>query len=125
MSKKKSLSGLKETFEAIKGEKKAMFVELDVANVGPDLLIRTKAQLDDTTALSRPSLVQDLHQVASLAESFTEQRPKSSKEWFHLADTLDQEGAWQSLASLIRLLTAETRRQSLEYIRPRSQMSRG
>jgi hypothetical protein len=33
-----------------------------------------------------------LNQVTSLAESFSEQRPRSSMSWSHLADSLDQEG---------------------------------
>lgn len=39
----------------------------------------------------RPTLVKNLHRVASLAESFTEQRPRDCAE---LADGLDQEGAF-------------------------------
>ncbi|KAM6497714.1 hypothetical protein JOM56_005662 [Amanita muscaria] len=42
--------------------------------------------------LRRPSLVQDLNKLAALAESFSEQRPKSTKDWPDLADSLDQEG---------------------------------
>ncbi|KAK0232662.1 hypothetical protein IW262DRAFT_1260291, partial [Armillaria fumosa] len=53
-----------------------------------DLLTRAKSQLDDPS--QRASLVQNLHRVASLAESFTEQRPRDCAE---LADGLDQEGA--------------------------------
>ncbi|KAK0475156.1 hypothetical protein IW261DRAFT_1595606 [Armillaria novae-zelandiae] len=49
-----------------------------------DLLTRAKSQLDDPS--QHAALVQDLHQVASLAESFTDQRPQE------LADVLDQEG---------------------------------
>ncbi|KAJ7585355.1 meiosis protein SPO22/ZIP4 like-domain-containing protein [Mycena floridula] len=73
--KKKTLPGLKQTFEAIK-----------------DLLTKTKARLDDPSSAGRASLIQDLHQVALLGEAFSEQRPRSNKEWIHLADTLDQEG---------------------------------
>lgn len=58
----------------------------------PDLLIKTKLKLDDADGAVRVSVVKDLHQVAVLAESFTEQRPKSNKNWIHLADTLDREG---------------------------------
>lgn len=48
----------------------------------------------------RPSLVKNLHRVASLAESFTEQRPRNCAE---LADGLDQEGVnlW-NISSLVR-----------------------
>ena len=57
-----------------------------------DLLTKTKAQLDDSNAANRASLIQNLHQVAMLAESFAEQRPRSNKDWVNLADMLDQEG---------------------------------
>lgn len=38
-------------------------------------------------------MVQDLNQLATLAESFAEQRPRSNKDWVQLADSLDQEGS--------------------------------
>lgn len=39
-------------------------------------------------------MTQELTQVATLAEAFTEERPKSAKgSWSHLADSLDQEGS--------------------------------
>lgn len=57
-----------------------------------DLLVATKPKLDDSNAAVRASLVVELHQVVSLAESFTEQRPRSNKNWIHLANTLDREG---------------------------------
>ncbi|KAK0440725.1 hypothetical protein EV421DRAFT_1814595, partial [Armillaria borealis] len=65
-----------------------------------DLLIGAKSQLDDTSPAVRPSLVKNLHRVASLAESFTEQRPRNCAE---LADGLDQEGVnlW-NISSLVR-----------------------
>jgi hypothetical protein len=59
----------------------------------PDLLTKNKPHLNDTDIPNRPSLVQNLHQIASLAESFAEQRPRSITSWNHLADSLDQEGA--------------------------------
>ncbi|KAK0245171.1 hypothetical protein EDD85DRAFT_8484 [Armillaria nabsnona] len=63
-----------------------------------DLLIGAKSQLDDTS--QRPTLVKNLHRVASLAESFTEERPRNCAE---LADGLDQEGVnlW-NISSLVR-----------------------
>ncbi|THU92597.1 hypothetical protein K435DRAFT_726088 [Dendrothele bispora CBS 962.96] len=84
--KKKVQPGLQQTFDSIK-----------------DILITTKAQLDDTDVTIRPSLIQNLRHVATLAESFTEQRPKSEKEWIQLADTLDQEGVnlW-NISGLVR-----------------------
>ncbi|KAG7439543.1 uncharacterized protein BT62DRAFT_877584, partial [Guyanagaster necrorhizus] len=57
-----------------------------------DLLISAKSQLDDTNVAVRPTLVKNLYRVASLAESFTEQRPKTDKDCAELADGLDQEG---------------------------------
>jgi hypothetical protein len=63
-------------------------------NTGLDLLIKTKVVLEKPNAAGRASLVQDLYQIASFAESFAEQRPRSNKEWVHLADTLDQEGSY-------------------------------
>ncbi len=57
-----------------------------------DLLAKTKPHLNDNDFPNRPSLVQNLHQIALLAESFTEQRPRSTGSWGHLADNLDQEG---------------------------------
>lgn len=58
-----------------------------------DLLVKTKPNLSDTDTPNQPLLVQNLHQVASLAESFSEQRPRSNSNWSHLADNLDQEGS--------------------------------
>lgn len=59
-----------------------------------ELLSKTKPQLDSAKDPCRlPSLVQDLHKVASLAEQFTEQRPRSNKSMSHLVDGLDQEGS--------------------------------
>ncbi|KAK0506685.1 hypothetical protein EDD18DRAFT_1059774, partial [Armillaria luteobubalina] len=62
-----------------------------------DLLTRAKSQLDDPS--QRTALVQNLHRVASLAESFTDQRPRDCAE---LADGLDQEGVnlW-NISSLV------------------------
>ncbi|KAL0950560.1 hypothetical protein HGRIS_007363 [Hohenbuehelia grisea] len=59
-----------------------------------DLLSTIKPQLNDPQDAGRAALVKDLHQVASLAQSFTERRPKSNKEWLDLADNLDQEGVY-------------------------------
>ncbi|KAH7925693.1 SPO22-domain-containing protein [Leucogyrophana mollusca] len=56
-----------------------------------DLLIKTKPKLNDIT-LGDLAVADDLHQIALLAQSFTEQRPKSSKNWSDLTDVLDQEG---------------------------------
>ena len=62
-----------------------------------DLLAKTKAQLDDSNAANRASLIQNLHQVALLAKSFAEQRPRSNTDWVKLIDTLEQ-AAWSSFA---------------------------
>lgn len=74
-AKRKVPSGLQETYDSI-----------------IDCLIRIKPRLDDPGLPNRPSLVQDLNKVAAMAESFSEQRPKSNKAWSDLADSLDQEG---------------------------------
>ncbi|KAF8179159.1 meiosis protein SPO22/ZIP4 like-domain-containing protein [Pholiota molesta] len=56
-------------------------------------LSKVKPLLDDPKHPNWPSIIEELNQVTSQAESFTEQRPKSSKAtWSHLADSLDQEG---------------------------------
>ncbi|OJA21094.1 hypothetical protein AZE42_07730 [Rhizopogon vesiculosus] len=55
-----------------------------------ELLIRIKPKLKDGTA-KEGTITQDLHKIASLAQAFAEQRPKSSKSC-QLADFLDQEG---------------------------------
>lgn len=54
-----------------------------------DLLLRVKDVKTRGTLL-----VEDLHQLAALAESFTEQRPRSNKSWIHLAEALDREGQY-------------------------------
>ncbi|KAK7007973.1 meiosis protein SPO22/ZIP4 like-domain-containing protein [Favolaschia claudopus] len=73
--KRKNLPGLQQIFDSIK-----------------DILITAKPQLDETDPSVRPTLIERLRQVASLAESFTEQRPHSNKSWLQLSDELDQEG---------------------------------
>ncbi|KAH7906954.1 meiosis protein SPO22/ZIP4 like-domain-containing protein [Hygrophoropsis aurantiaca] len=72
--KKKSPAKLQAVFEEIK-----------------DLLIKTKPKLNDIS-VDDPSAVDGLHQIASLAQSFTELRTKSSTNWSELTDILDQEG---------------------------------
>ncbi|KAJ7609436.1 hypothetical protein FB45DRAFT_944458 [Roridomyces roridus] len=73
--KKKSLADIQQIFDSIK-----------------DLVITVKPQLDKPDPEGRLSLIEKLRQIASLAESFTEQRPKSTKSWLPLSDELDQEG---------------------------------
>lgn len=58
-----------------------------------DLLIQIKPKLSGDKA-NDPTLVTQLHGLANLAESFTEQRPRSNKTWLHLADNLDREGEY-------------------------------
>lgn len=55
--------------------------------LGIDLLLRVK----DVKG-TRSSLLDDLLQIAALAESFTEQRPRSNKTWMEMAEVLDREG---------------------------------
>ncbi|KAJ6602365.1 hypothetical protein B0H10DRAFT_1754789, partial [Mycena sp. CBHHK59/15] len=73
--KKKNLPGLQQIFDSIK-----------------DLLISAKPQLDSVDPTIRPPLIEKLYRVTSLAESFSEQRPRSNKSWLQLSDELDQEG---------------------------------
>ncbi|TFK38784.1 meiosis protein SPO22/ZIP4 like-domain-containing protein [Crucibulum laeve] len=86
MRKKKNVLDLQQTYESIM-----------------ELLATIKPLLDDPKHSNRPSVVEDLEQVASLAESFIEQRPRSNKSWSHLADALDQEGVnlW-NISGLVR-----------------------
>ncbi|KAF9444140.1 SPO22-domain-containing protein [Macrolepiota fuliginosa MF-IS2] len=80
-----------------------------ITSTRPDLLARTKPHLNDSNIPNRPSLVQNLHQIASLAESFSEQRPRSNNSWNHLADNLDQEGVdlW-NISGLVRLFPTDS-----------------
>lgn len=72
--KKKSITSLQQIYDSIM-----------------ELLLKVKPMLDNPKENWRAA-VEDLNQVASLAESFSDQRPRSSKSWSHLADSLDQEG---------------------------------
>ena len=82
------------------------FTLLHASSTHLDLLAKTKAQLDDSNAANRASLIQNLHQVALLAESFAEQRPRSNTDWIKLADMLDQEG-WSSFAYQIAVTRSQ------------------
>ena len=57
-----------------------------------DVIINLKPKLTDTRNALRSGLVDDLHQLAVLGESFSAKRPKSNKHWTELADALDREG---------------------------------
>lgn len=57
-----------------------------------ELLIKIKPKLSDIQ--SDAHVVKDLDHITSLAQSFSEQRPKSDKK-SHLADALDQEGLYR------------------------------
>jgi len=100
--KKKNLPSLQQIFDSIK-----------------DLLITAKPQLDNPDPSVRPTLIEKLRQVASLAESFTEQRPRSNKSWIQLADELDQEGLSRTLSPINprAVYRCSHRRQSMEYFR--------
>ncbi|KAG2036233.1 meiosis protein SPO22/ZIP4 like-domain-containing protein [Suillus americanus] len=67
-----------------------------------ELLIKTKPKLKDGTAKDE-TITRDLHKIASLAQTFTEQRLKSSKK-SQLSDFLDQEGVslWNA-SGVVRL----------------------
>lgn len=59
-----------------------------------ELLIEIKPKLKDTTSSSvdAGAVAKDLHQIASLAQSFSDQRFKSGNIDGHLTDALDQQG---------------------------------
>ena len=112
---------LQECFDSIKGEigeKKWSFSirALNFRNVRfVDLLITVKPKLHDRT-LECGSLVDDLYQIATLAESFTKERPRSNKNWSHLADALDREGSFLQHMILSPLTDIYRRCHSMEYV---------
>ncbi|KIJ45216.1 hypothetical protein M422DRAFT_67355 [Sphaerobolus stellatus SS14] len=57
-----------------------------------DLLIQIKPQLSGTQRPNNEILISQLSRLANFAESFTEQRPRSNKNWLTQADDLDREG---------------------------------
>ena len=59
-----------------------------------ELLIKIKPKLKDITSSSvdAGTVVKDLHQIASLAQSFSDQRFKSGNNDGHFTDALDQQG---------------------------------
>ncbi|KAG1908823.1 uncharacterized protein F5891DRAFT_937328 [Suillus fuscotomentosus] len=57
-----------------------------------ELLIKTKPKLKDGTTRDE-TITRELHKIASLAQTFTEQRLKLSKK-SQLSDFLDQEGSY-------------------------------
>jgi hypothetical protein len=66
----------------------------------PDLLVRAKPRLDDVRPDVRTALVDDLHRIAFLAESLTEQRSRWKKTLPQADELLDREGEVGSLAVL-------------------------
>ncbi|PPQ99580.1 hypothetical protein CVT26_008401 [Gymnopilus dilepis] len=73
-------------------------------------LTAVKPFLDNPQNLQWSSMTEKLIQIASLAELFTEQRPKSSRStWSHLADSLDQEGVglWNISGLISKALQSE------------------
>ncbi|KAJ7030194.1 meiosis protein SPO22/ZIP4 like-domain-containing protein [Mycena alexandri] len=99
--KKKNLPGLQQIFDSIK-----------------DLLITTKPHLDNPEPSARPALIEKLRQVATLAESFVEQRPRSNKSWMQLSDELDQEGVnlW-NISGLVQKTPADEGRMLVAALR--------
>jgi hypothetical protein len=63
-----------------------------------ELLIKIKTKLKDGTTKDE-TISRDLHKIASLAQSFTELRLRSSKKSL-LSDFLDQEGSYHCSASV-------------------------
>ncbi|KAF4566535.1 hypothetical protein EYR36_011966 [Pleurotus pulmonarius] len=85
MAQRKPLTTLQSIYESIK-----------------DLLSAIKPKLDKVKG-AQSAVVKDLHQVASLAQSFTERRAKSSKQRVEWADNLDQEGVYLwNISGLVR-----------------------
>lgn len=69
------------------------------------LLSNIKPKLNDSSRSWTP-IIADLQQIATLAESFSKQRPKSDKNCLHLIDAVDREGVSGSfIGGLIRSLT--------------------
>ena len=55
--------------------------------------------MNDARSANWPTIIQELEQIAKLAENFTEQRSKLAKgSQTDLADTLDQEGLQHAFA---------------------------
>ncbi|OBZ78675.1 hypothetical protein A0H81_00255 [Grifola frondosa] len=82
------------------------------------ILTKIKPKLNDSRQSAWIPLRTDLLQIAVLAESFTKQRPRSNKEWRHLADTLDREGVnlWNA-STLIREATDDGHRSIFAALR--------
>jgi hypothetical protein len=71
-------------------------------NFFPERLSIVKPLLDDQQHQNWPLVTQELAQITSLVNSFTEQRPKSNRlSWNHLADSLDQEGSSHRVVLLL------------------------
>ncbi|GBE78570.1 hypothetical protein BKA93DRAFT_799652 [Sparassis latifolia] len=85
--KRKTSSNFKELYESINGV---------LARIKPKLI--ESAQ----TSCYSPSLCEDLHQIAALAQALTNQRSRANKDWISLADVLDREGVylWNLSASI-------------------------
>lgn len=64
--------------------------------------IGIKLKLKDSKRSEWGSIRTELQHLASLAESFTKQRPRSNKDWVDLADNLDRDGVdlWNTSAHI-------------------------
>jgi hypothetical protein len=93
-SKKRSSSGpLQETYDSIKGEHSVSVVSTHAGIAQLHSFWSTEFLIKVKDIKNRKSdIVDDLRQLAVLAEKFTELRPKSQKSWIHLAEVLDREG---------------------------------
>jgi hypothetical protein len=89
-------AGLQETYDSIKGVNfspalgshvKEMFAQPPHRLLSQELLTRVK---DDKHL---PTRVDELHQLAALAEAFTELRRRSKQPWAKMAEFLDREGS--------------------------------
>ena len=68
----------------------------------PDALINIKPKLAESRLPNPKTISDELYTVASLAESFSQKRPRANVDWSNLADVLDREGVhfWGSLTYL-------------------------
>ncbi|KAI0063230.1 hypothetical protein BV25DRAFT_1899548 [Artomyces pyxidatus] len=91
--KRKSPSSDSQTYEAIQGDWKRLLMTGDSAPERPiDLLVKIKANLNNSPESAETSLVTDLYELSALAERFTLQRSSSTPESVEQGDILDREG---------------------------------
>ncbi|PSR82973.1 hypothetical protein PHLCEN_2v5943 [Hermanssonia centrifuga] len=85
--KRKFSSEILPVFQSIQGQKQTPSFPRYT-----HILIHIKPILSEGKRSVWSSLIADLYKVAALAESITQQRPRTNKDWLPVADTLDREG---------------------------------